>query len=131
MEEEATWRGAAGARPDAAACSGRRRSIGDDVGRGGQDWPDRPVTLVVPYEPGGHTDIMARMLAEHITRSFGKAFVVENRSGAGGAIATTYVARAEPDGYTLLFGIGGADFHRAAGAEGARSMPSATSFRSA
>jgi tripartite-type tricarboxylate transporter receptor subunit TctC len=62
------------------------------------------VTLIVPYEAGGHTDIMARVLGEHLTRSFGQAFVVENRPGAGGALATTYVARAAPDGYTLLFG---------------------------
>ena len=67
-------------------------------------WPTRPVTLVVPYEPGGHTDIMARLLADYLTRSIGQPFVVENRSGAGGAIATNYVARAEPDGHILLFG---------------------------
>ena len=67
-------------------------------------WPARPVTLVVPYEPGGHTDIMARLLGDHLSRSLGQPFVVENRPGAGGAIATSYVARSAPDGYTLLFG---------------------------
>jgi tripartite-type tricarboxylate transporter receptor subunit TctC len=71
---------------------------------GANDWPNRPVTLIVPYEPGGHTDVMARVLGDYLTRSLGQPFVVENRSGAGGAIATTYVARATPDGYTLLFG---------------------------
>lgn len=69
-----------------------------------QSWPERPGTLVVPYEPGGHTDVMARLLGDHLTKALGQPFVVENRAGAGGAIATAYVARATPDGYTLLFG---------------------------
>jgi tripartite-type tricarboxylate transporter receptor subunit TctC len=64
----------------------------------------RPTTLIVPYAAGGHTDIMARLLADYLTKSIGQTFVVENRPGAGGSIATAYVADSAPDGHTLLFG---------------------------
>lgn len=66
-------------------------------------WPDHPVTIVVPYAAGGNTDIMARIAAQELQKSFDQSFVVENVVGAGGAIATQKVARAAPDGYTLLF----------------------------
>jgi len=69
----------------------------------GADWPQRPVTLVVPYAAGGITDVLARVTAERLTRAFGKPFVVENVVGAAGAVATAKVAKAAPDGYTLLF----------------------------
>ena len=69
-----------------------------------QGYPTRPVTLVVPYAAGGNTDIMARMAADWLTQKLGQPFIVENRAGAGGAIAAQYVASAAPDGYTLLFG---------------------------
>ena len=72
-----------------------------------QAWPARPVRLVVPYTPGGNTDLQARLFAEHGTRVTGQPFVVENRAGAGGAIATEFVARAAPDGYTLAFATTG------------------------
>jgi tripartite-type tricarboxylate transporter receptor subunit TctC len=61
------------------------------------------VRFVVPFPPGGSTDVAARALADKLTRSLGAQFVVENRAGAGGAIGTTAVARAAPDGYTILF----------------------------
>ncbi len=67
-----------------------------------QDWPQRQVTLVVPFAAGGNTDSIARMTAQVLSESFGKAFVVENRPGAGGAIAADAVAKAQPDGHTLL-----------------------------
>jgi len=68
-----------------------------------QAWPARPVRLIVPFPPGGSTDVAARTLADKLTRSLGTQFVVENRAGGGGAIGTTAVARAAPDGYTILF----------------------------
>ncbi len=67
-----------------------------------QDWPQRPVTLVVPFAAGGNTDGIARMAAQMLSDGLGKSFVVENRPGAGGAIAADAVAKAQPDGYTLL-----------------------------
>ncbi|MET0277522.1 MAG: tripartite tricarboxylate transporter substrate binding protein [Pseudorhodoplanes sp.] len=67
-----------------------------------QDWPQRPVTVVVPFAAGGNTDSIGRMAAQALSESFGKSFVVENRPGAGGAIAADAVAKAQPDGYTLL-----------------------------
>ena len=67
------------------------------------DWPNRPVTVIVPFGAGGNTDMMARLGAQHLTAKFGQTFVVENRPSAGGALGTGQVATAAPDGYTLLF----------------------------
>lgn len=67
-----------------------------------QSWPDGPVTLVVTFPPGGGTDTLARRLADRLHHRFGHAFVVENRSGASGNIGAQAVARAAPDGHTLL-----------------------------
>jgi tripartite-type tricarboxylate transporter receptor subunit TctC len=67
-----------------------------------QDYPTRPITLVVPYTAGGGNDAMARVVADRMSAALGQQIVIENRGGAGGSIATRQVARAEPDGYTLL-----------------------------
>jgi tripartite-type tricarboxylate transporter receptor subunit TctC len=67
-------------------------------------WPTRPVRLVVPFTPGGSTDILARALGAELQEAFGQPFVVENRPGAGGTLGSELVARAAPDGYTLMMG---------------------------
>src|SRR6516165_793442 len=66
-------------------------------------YPERPVTLVVPFAAGGSTDILARIVAERLYRALGQPVIVENRSGASGNIGTAIVARLVPDGYTFLF----------------------------
>jgi len=71
------------------------------------DYPTRPVTMVVPVAPGGIVDFTGRLLAEGFTREFGRQFVVENKGGASGNIGIQQVARAEPDGYTLLVAYSG------------------------
>jgi tripartite-type tricarboxylate transporter receptor subunit TctC len=65
-------------------------------------WPSRPVTLLVPYAPGGSNDVVARLLAPHLEARFGQPFIVENRPGGGGTIGMGLVARARPDGLTFL-----------------------------
>src|SRR5271170_6176571 len=70
-----------------------------------QDFPTRPITLIVPYTPGGGNDAMARVVDDKMSVALGQQIVIENRGGAGGSIATRQVARAVPDGYTL--GLGG------------------------
>jgi len=67
-------------------------------------WPEKPVTLIVPWAAGGSTDILARVLSEHLGKSLGQPFVVENRAGASGNVGSNIVAKAKPDGYTLLVG---------------------------
>jgi len=69
-----------------------------------QAWPTRPITVVVPYAPGGGADTAARAMGPFMERVLGQPIVVENRAGAGTAIGSTYVAQARPDGYTLLAG---------------------------
>ena len=70
-----------------------------------QDYPSRPITLIVPYSAGGGNDLMARTAAEKMSKTLGQQIVIENRGGAGGSIATRQIAKSAPDGYTL--GLGG------------------------
>lgn len=75
--------------------------------RAQDSWPERPVTLVVPFNAGGTSDILARIVAQQLSGELGQNVVVENQPGAGGSVGTAAVARAEPDGYTLLLGTVG------------------------
>ena len=77
------------------------RSVG---GAAAQDYPTRPITLVVPYAAGGGNDVMARIVADKMSRTLGQQIVIDNRAGAGGSMATRAVAKAAPDGYTLVLG---------------------------
>src|SRR4029077_16482806 len=70
---------------------------------GAQSYPTRPVRLIVPFGPAGATDITARLIGQWLSERLGQQFVIENRPGARGHIATEAVARAAPDGYTLLY----------------------------
>ncbi len=72
-----------------------------------EEWPKRPVTVVVGFSPGGTTDIIARMLGIELSKMWGQPVIVENRPGAGGNIAGSLVAKASPDGYTLFMGSTG------------------------
>src|ERR1700754_3672846 len=67
-----------------------------------QSYPDKPVKLIVPMSPGGAVDTLARLLTHHMSTSFGKPVVVDNKPGANGLIGSDLVAKATPDGYTLL-----------------------------
>jgi len=68
-----------------------------------QNWPAKPVRFIVPFPPGGATDVAARSVSDRLSQALGQQFLVENRAGAAGAIGTHEVARAAPDGYTILF----------------------------
>jgi len=69
-----------------------------------QDWPNKPVRVVVPFAAAGTTDRMGRLIADELTKAFKQQFYVENRVGGGGVVAAVQVARADPDGYTLMIG---------------------------
>src|SRR5256885_9248970 len=71
-----------------------------------QSWPQKPVRFIVPFPPGGATDISARLLGEKLTQVWGQTVVIENRGGAGGGVGAAEAARAAPDGYTLFFPSG-------------------------
>src|SRR5258707_12419092 len=69
-----------------------------------QTYPARPLTLIVPFGAGGPTDVMARIVAEHMSRTLGQRLIVENVAGAGGTTAAARLMRGNPDGYTIQFG---------------------------
>ena len=79
--------------------------IGGLYAASAQDYPTRPVTLIVAQPPGGGTDIIARIIAQALSAQLGQPFVVENRPGAGTVVGTAAAANAAPDGYTLLTGL--------------------------
>ena len=70
-------------------------------------YPERLIKLIVPFAAGGPVDVMARLVAQHLSAKIGQSVIVENRPGAGGTIGSKLVAAAEPDGYTLLFASAG------------------------
>src|SRR5204863_9854029 len=72
-----------------------------------QGYPSRPITVVVPFAAGGGNDILARLLGQHMGRALGQQFVIENRGGAAGTIGARAIAKATPDGYTLMVGHSG------------------------
>lgn len=74
------------------------------VASAAEDYPSKPITMIVPFTPGGGTDIMARLVADKLSRALGKPVLVDNKPGAGGTIGTELAARAEPNGYTLMMG---------------------------
>ena len=71
-----------------------------------QSWPQKPVRFIVPFPPGGATDISARLVGEKLSQIWGQTVVIENRGGAGGGLGAAEAARAAPDGYTLFFPSG-------------------------
>jgi tripartite-type tricarboxylate transporter receptor subunit TctC len=84
-----------------AACVVAVQAVGAAVA---QDYPARPITMVVPFAAGGPTDVVARIVGEHMSRTLGQQVVIENVTGAGGTTGATRVKRAAPDGYTVLMG---------------------------
>ena len=82
-------------------------SVALSLGAQAQDFPSKPIRIVVPYVPGGNIDITARTLAPGLGEALGQTIIVDNRAGAGGLIGSTYAAKAAPDGYTLLLGSTG------------------------
>ncbi len=81
--------------------------LGTTAAQAQSTWPTKPVRIVVPFAPGGTTDILARAVAPELSKAFGQAFIVENRAGAGGNVGADVVAKSAPDGYTLLMGTVG------------------------
>src|SRR5688572_17483107 len=69
-----------------------------------QQYPTRALRVVVPFAPGGSTDVLARIVGQRLSESFGQSVIIDNRPAAGGTVGTDLVAKAQPDGYTLLIG---------------------------
>ena len=89
----------------ATACAAVFLTAGNALAQA--NWPGKPVKIVVPFAPGGTTDILARAIAPELSRAFGQSFIVENRAGAGGNVGAEAVAKSPADGYTLLMGTVG------------------------
>src|SRR5262245_23735647 len=88
-----------------AAAAGAIPLLGTGTSARAQAWPARPIRIICPLPPGGLTDLYSRAIGEHLQQSLGQPVVVENRPGAGGQIGCDLVAKAAPDGYTLLVTI--------------------------
>ena len=88
------------------------------------DYPSRPITMIIPLAPGGSTDVLARIMAEGMRKSLGQPVIPENTSGAGGTIGVTKAERSAPDGYTILFGQFGTNMANGR-SSGARILPPA------
>jgi tripartite-type tricarboxylate transporter receptor subunit TctC len=82
-------------------------SVGTATSAVAQTYPTHPVTIIVPFAAGGGNDIMARLISQHFSRALGQQFVIDNRAGAGGTLGARAVAKAAPDGYTLMVGHSG------------------------
>jgi tripartite-type tricarboxylate transporter receptor subunit TctC len=87
--------------PRAAACAGALVFLSAGA-CGAQEWPSKPVKIVVPFSPGGSSDQLARLLAPELAAAFKQQFIIENRAGSSGALGSAQVARSEPDGYTFV-----------------------------
>jgi tripartite-type tricarboxylate transporter receptor subunit TctC len=90
-----------------AAVLGLAVTLGTPVGAGGSQYPDKPVHLIVPFPAGGGADNLARLIMPGVSRALGQPIIIENKAGAGGNVGADLVARAAPDGYTLLYGTNG------------------------
>ena len=86
-----------------AALLGLTLVLAPSHGAVADEWPSRPVTMIVPFPAGGPADLAARAAAQALSDAFGKQFVVDNRAGAGGNIGGAAAEKAAPDGYTLMF----------------------------
>jgi tripartite-type tricarboxylate transporter receptor subunit TctC len=84
-----------------------------------QDWPSKPIRMIVPYPPGGGTDVVARIVNEKLSPELGQTIVVDNKGGAGGSVGTELAAKAPSDGYTVLMTLSSHTINRA----GARRAP--------
>src|SRR5262245_61056224 len=78
--------------------------IGASQTASAQQYPNRPITVIVPFAAGGPTDVLARILSQHMSQTLGQQIVVENVTGGGGSIGAARVAKAAPDGYTMVLG---------------------------
>ena len=87
-----------------AVAVGVALAAGLPMGVHAQSWPNKPITLIVPFPAGGTTDVLARSLAEPLARALGQPVIVESKPGAGATIGADFVAKAKPDGHTLLVG---------------------------
>jgi tripartite-type tricarboxylate transporter receptor subunit TctC len=95
----------AAALPALTANIARAQSSAPTATADGEDYPNRPVSFIVPFVPGGNTDILAHVLSAKLEQQFNKPFVVENRPGGATVIATNFVAKSPPDGYTLMMSV--------------------------